>query len=349
MSTPLRELLSRVSNPPNPWHSTTVEWVGPAPEAELVVYEDRTKKVLAKNDSPDIPFTWSLNPYRGCIHACAYCYARPSHMHLDFGAGTDFERRIVVKPDAPQLLREAFERPSWKGEVVAFSGNTDCYQPLEASYGLTRACLAVCAAYHNPVGLITKSALVERDLDLLQRLVHDAHLTVTISIPFADPEVCRAIEPGAPAPARRFKTVRRLAEAGIPVGVNVAPIIPGLSDQDIPTLMERAAEAGAAWVGHTLLRLPGPVAAVFRRRLERLFPLKAAKVMAQIKACRGGRTNDPRFGKRMFGEGPRWLAIQRMIETSRARFGFAERPRPPEHTTFRRPRPPERQLSLGLG
>ena len=184
-----------VSNPPNPWQSTEVSYLEEVPLARLEVFEDHSRQILSHNDSPDIGFSHSVNPYRGCIHGCAYCYARPTHEYLSFGAGTDFERKIVVKPDAPALLRQAFERPSWRGELLMFSGVTDCYQPLEASYRLTRACLAVCAEYRNPVAIITKAPLIERDLDVLLELQRVAQLTVTVSVPIWDTERARAIEP----------------------------------------------------------------------------------------------------------------------------------------------------------
>src|SRR5258708_11852033 len=202
-----------VSNPPNPWLSTEVEYLEEIPDAKLEVYEDHTREILASNDSPDVGFSWSVNPYRGCFHSCAYCYARPTHEYLGLGAGTDFDRKITVKPDAPRLLREAFERPSWKGELIVFSGVTDCYQPLEASYRLTRGCLQVCADYHNPAGIITKAALIERDLDVLERLRREARVGVTVSIPIWNPEHARALEPFVATPARRMKTIERLAAA----------------------------------------------------------------------------------------------------------------------------------------
>src|SRR2546428_9101507 len=207
-----------ISNPPNPWLSTEVEYLDEIPPAKLEVYEDHTREILAHNDSPDVGFSWSVNPYRGCFHACAYCYARPTHEYLGLGAGTDFERKITVKPQAPQLLREAFERPSWKGELVVFSGVTDCYQPLEASYRLTRGCLEVCAEYRNPAGIITKSPLIERDLDVLQQLQRDARVSVSVSIPIWDRGHAHAIEPYVATPQRRMKAIERLAAAGLDVG-----------------------------------------------------------------------------------------------------------------------------------
>src|SRR4051794_36143962 len=265
-----------VSNPPNPWASTEVEYLEePPPEMRLEVYEDQTREILATNDSPDVGFTWSVNPYRGCFHGCAYCYARPSHEYLSFGAGTDFERRIMVKPRAPELLAAAFRRKRWRGETVVFSGVTDCYQPLEASYRLTRRCLEVCADFANPAAIITKAPLIERDLDVLSRLAERASLHVVLSIPFWDAERARAIEPYVATPQRRMRTIAALAARGLRVGVNVAPIIPGLNDQDIPRVLAAAAEAGAVSAGYVLLRLPGSVKQVFEERLRAQLPLAA--------------------------------------------------------------------------
>jgi DNA repair photolyase len=184
-----------IDNPPNPFASVEREWLEEPPAVRLEVYEEESQSILSANDSPDVPFRWSVNPYRGCFHACAYCYARPTHEYLGFGAGTDFESRIVVKSNAPQLLRRAFDRSSWNGELVAFSGNTDCYQPLEAVWRLTRACLEICAEYRNPVGVITRSLLVQRDIDVLQRLHAEAGVHVYFSIPFVEDALARAIEP----------------------------------------------------------------------------------------------------------------------------------------------------------
>ena len=332
--------LRAVSNPPNPFHSGHLEWEGPPPEVDLRIYEDHSRTILSKNTSPDIPFTWSLNPYRGCMHACAYCYARPTHEYLDFGAGTDFDRKIVVKRDAAALLRAAFEKPSWTGELVVFSGNTDCYQPIEATYAITRACLAVCLEYRNPVSLITKSALVERDVDLLAALAQEAVCQVTLSVPFFDAGNARLVEPFAPTPARRFKAMRRLSEAGVPVAVNVAPIIPGLNDEDIPAVLEAAAEAGSRRAGHILVRLPASVNEVFEERIRSAFPLRAEKILHRIEELRGGRRNDARFGGRMKGQGPYWEAVEALFQTTCRRLGLQAEGSLPgtEGSTFRRPR-----------
>src|SRR5437764_1573796 len=292
-----------ISNPPNPWLSTEVEYLEEIPPAELEVYEDHTREILSKNDSPDVGFTWSVNPYRGCLHAWAYCYARPTHEYLGLGAGTDFERKITVKPEAPRLLREAFERRSWKGELVAFSGVTDCYQPLEASYQLTRGCLEVCRDYRNPVCISSQAPLVERDMDLLTELSRVARVSVSVSIPLWDRDHARALEPQVPTPQRRMETVARLAATGIDVGVNVAPMIPGLGDADIPAILEAAAKAGAQWAGFVFLRLPGSVAQVFEERLREQLPLRAERVLSRIREARGGKLYDSRFGVRGRGQG----------------------------------------------
>jgi DNA repair photolyase len=332
--------LRLLANPPNPWASTDVEYLdGEAPCARLEVYEDHTRAILAHNDSPDVGFSWSVNPYRGCFHACAYCYARPSHEYLSFGAGTDFDRKIVVKPQAPQLLREAFDKPGWKGERVVFSGVTDCYQPLEASYRVTRGCLAVCAEYRNPAGIISKSPLVERDIDLMQELTRVASFSVMVSVPFWDEAKARAIEPFVTTPVRRVRAIERLAKAGIRVGVMVAPIIPGLNDEDMGDVLRAAHDAGARHAGMVLLRLPGPVKEVFEERLRAALPLRADKVIRRIQDTRGGKMYDARFTVRGKGEGPYAEAIQALFEQTCARLGMdtGMRHGDPEVSTFRRP------------
>jgi DNA repair photolyase len=333
-------VLRAVANPPNPWATAELEYLdGEAPNAALEVYEDHTRGILAHNDSPDVGFSWSVNPYRGCFHACAYCYARPGHEYLSFGAGTDFDRKIVVKPRAPELLREAFDSPKWRGEVVVFSGVTDCYQPLEASYRLTRDCLKVCSEYRNPAGVISKSALVERDIDVMQELSTVARFSIHVSIPFWDEAKARAIEPFVTTPARRLRAIERLAKAGIPVGVMVAPIIPGLNDEDMGDVLRAARDAGATHAGMVLLRLPGPVREVFESRLRAALPLRAERVLHRIRETRGGKMYDARFGVRGRGEGPYADAIQRLFEQTCARLGLKRGmgEESSEATTFRRP------------
>ena len=331
-------VLRQLSNPDNRFHATAVQWdVEPPPKVSLELYEDRSKNVLSKNDSPDLGFDYSVNPYRGCFHGCAYCYARPSHEYLDFGAGTDFERKLVLKRDAPKLLRARFERPSWKGELVLLSGNTDCYQPLEAVHGLTRACLEVCLDFRNPVSIITKGAVIERDIDLIATLAREAFATVTISLPFLSAEYARAVEPYVPAPARRLQMIERLAAAGIPVGVNVSPIIPGLNDAEAPAILKAAHDAGATFYGCTMVRLPRPVDRVFEARIRETLPLRADRVLSQIEACRGGARNDSRFGERMRGQGARWDVIETMVRATAKRLGMGRAPVVPEPSPFRRP------------
>ena len=483
----------KVSNPPNPWASTHVEYLEEPPEAELEIFEEEARSILAENDSPDLGFRYSLNPYRGCFHACAYCldgdtpilfadgrsrplrevrvgdeligtvlrgrdrrytrtrvlahwstvkpayrvsladgteliasadhrfltergweyvaadsclttddrllgpgsarmaaaalddvevesdpelrvaavtalgvelpmfdlttetgdflasgvvshncYARPSHQWLGYGAGSDFERKIVVKTNAAEVLRATFEKRSWQGERIMFSGDTDCYQPLEASYGLTRACLEVCAAFANPVGVITKSAVIRRDVDLLARLAREARVHVTLSIPFARDDLARRIEPGASAPSRRFDTLRLLSEAGVPTGVAIAPLIPGLTDPDIPEILERAHAAGARTAFMLPLRLPAEVLPVFQERIREVLPEeRVRRIESAVVELRGGsgRMNDPRFGERFRGKGARWEATRALYLLHARRLGFADDPdeQPDAPTTFRRP------------
>ena len=342
--------LRPVANPPNPFASTDTEYLdGDAPGARLQVFEDHSRTLLSKNDSPDVGFNWSANPYRGCFHACAYCYARPTHEYLSMGAGTDFDRKIVIKPHAAELLRDAFEKGSWRGEVIVFSGVTDCYQPLEASYRLTRACLEVCAEYKNPVGIITKSPLVERDIDVLQALAKVTRVGVTVSIPFWDVANARAIEPYVATPERRVHTIEKLAKAGVRVGVNVAPIIPGLNDEDIPDVLRAAKGAGAEYAGRVLLRLPGAVKEVFEERLRAALPLRAERVLRRVRETRGGKMYDARFGTRGTGEGVYAEAIEALFESSARKLGLATGdvwPGESVPTTFARPEKKGPQLRL---
>lgn len=303
-----------VQNPPNPWSSLSSEWLEPAPPIQPKVWEEVAKSILSENQSPDIGFRWSLNPYRGCAHACAYCYARPSHQHLGFGAGTDFDSQIVAKVNAPQLLRQAFARPSWKGELIVFSGVTDCYQPLEASYKLTQGCLEVCLEHRQPVSLITKGALVRRDAGLLASLAAEAAAHVTISLPWIDPAMAQGMEPGAPSPASRLDAIRVLSQAGVPVGVGLAPIIPGLNDSQIPAILEAAAKAGATSAFRTLLRLPAEVEDVFVQRLQEVLPRHAEKVLSLTRQMRGGQLKQSQFGQRFSGQGPLWDSIAQLFE-----------------------------------
>ena len=311
-----------VSNPPNPWSSTHVEWIGEPPPVRLSVYEEQAKTVLVENDSPDVPFRYSVNPYRGCQHACAYCYARPGHQHLGFGAGTDFDSKIVVKTNAAEVLREQLARRSWKGEWIAFSGVTDCYQPLEASYGLTRACLEACREFRNPVGIVTKSALVRRDAELLARFRDFSDPQVYLSIPFADDETARRIEPAVTSVTKRFETLRALSEAGVTTGVAIAPLIPGLNDSHVAEILERAREAGATRAFTILLRLTREVRPIFEERLRQAFPDRADKVLHALDEMRAPQTRAADFGQRMRGAGARWETVRDLFELTKRRLGY---------------------------
>jgi DNA repair photolyase len=343
------------ANPPNRFHAQAVAYdEGEAPASNVTLLDDQSRSILAHNDSPDLGFRWSVNPYRGCQHACAYCYARPTHEYLDLGAGTDFDTKIVIKREAAALLREAFDRPSWQGELVMFSGVTDCYQPVEKELELTRRCLEVCLEYRNPVSVISKSVLVERDIDLFLALTEHARFGLSVSLAFSDNATARAIEPWAPSPDRRFHLIETLAKAGVPVGVMCAPIIPGVNDSQMVTVLERAAAAGATWAGWVLLRLPGAVKQVFEDRVRVAMPLAADKILHRIRQTRGGdKMYDARFGTRGRGEGVYAQMIQQMFDTTVARLGLGHRSRDDSMfdeaeapTTFRRPARPTAQLSL---
>jgi DNA repair photolyase len=322
-----------LDNPPNPYHTAEREWLVPPPESRLEVFAEEARSILTENDSPDLPFRWSVNPYRGCQHACAYCYARPYHEFLDWGAGTDFDTKLVVRQNAPELLRKALAKPTWQRESLTFSGVTDCYQPIEASFGITRKCLAVCEEFANPVAVVTKGALVRRDADLLARIHKRASAAVFISTTFADPEMSTLIEPQAPSPAQRFETIRHLTEAGVPVGVMVAPIIPGLNDREVARILEKAAQAGAIAATCTAVRLSGSVRPVFLSRIKEALPARAKRIEARIRDIRSGNLSNPNFGERMKGDGPYWDSIMELFHKTRERVGLAseipERPLPP--------------------
>ncbi|MGZ8845984.1 MAG: radical SAM protein [Pyrinomonadaceae bacterium] len=330
-----------VVNPPNPWLTHSVEWIGEPPAAKIEVFEEtETRTIISSNDSPDVAFDHSINCYRGCVHGCTYCFSRPTHEYLDFGAGTDFERKIVVKVNAPALLRRELMRPSWKGEHIVFSFTSDPYIPLEANYKLTRACLEVCAEFRNPVGIVTKSALIRRDIDVLQELSREASLGVYFSIPFDDYDIARALEPFAPSPNARFSAMKELADAGIQVGIGIAPTIPGLTT-DIPRLLKRARHCGATKAFINMLRLPGSVAPYFEQRLREKLPTKADRVLNRIRDARGGKLNSSVFGERMRGKGQYWQAQEKLFSIYAKRLGFNEHrvgsDYHSEQNSFRRP------------
>jgi len=328
-----------VENPPNPWLTHSTEWIGEPPEAKLEVFEEtETRKIITHNDSPDVGFDYTVNCYRGCIHGCTYCFSRPTHEYLGYGAGTDFDRKIIAKVNAPELLRKELMKPSWKGDEIVFSFTSDPYIPLEANYKLTRRCLEVCAEFRNPVGIITKSAMIRRDIDVLKELSQNARLGVFFTIPFTDVDVARAVEPFAPLPAARFHAMADLAAAGITVGIGIAPVIPGLSS-DIPVLLHLAKEAGARHAFINMLRLPGSVAPYFEERLREKLPTKVDRVLNRIREARDGKLNSSVFGERMRGKGQYWEATERLFKIHCERLGFNRtHVRAAQNTTtFRRP------------
>lgn len=309
-----------------------------------VLFQDATRTILARNDSPDLPFTWGLNPYRGCEHGCVYCYARPSHEHLGFSAGLDFETKIVVKHDAPRLLAETFQKPSWEPAVVSMSGNTDAYQPVERKLHITRDCLAVFARHRNPVAIVTKNALVLRDRDVLQELAaHDA-VQVFISLTSLRDDLAGAMEPRASRPGARLKAIEGLAEAGIPVGVFIAPLVPGLTDEEVPALLQAAADHGARTAHYQLLRLPGLVQALFEEWLRRTYPDRADAVLNRLLDMRNGNLQEARFGHRMRGSGEWTAVLNQLFRAARTRTGLDARMPPLSTDHFRRL--PGGQMSL---
>ncbi len=301
-------------------------------------FRDDTQSIIAWNDSPDIPFRAGCSPYRGCEHGCAYCFARPSHEYLGFSAGLEFESRILVKPRAPELLREQLSKKSWEPQVVAMSGITDVYQPIERRLGLTRKCLEVFAEFRNPVAIITKNHLITRDVDLLAELAQYDAVSVCISLTSLDPELAKTLEPRASTPSRRLAAIRELTAAGVPVRVLTAPIIPGLNDHELPALLAAAAEAGALDAGYVLVRLPLAVEPVFSEWLERNRPGEKEKILGRIRECRGGVIYRGKFGERMQGTGPAAERLAQLFEISARRAGFREDERSrrsPEGTVMR--------------
>jgi DNA repair photolyase len=273
----------------------------PAPRTQFL--QDHTRTIITYNDSPDIGFQASVNPYRGCEHGCIYCYARPTHEYLGFSAGLDFETKIMVKENAPEWLRNELAAPRWKPQVIAMSGVTDCYQPVERKLKLTRRCLAVLAEFRNPVCVITKNFLVTRDIDLLGELARCQAAMVFISVTTIDRALTPKLEPRASLPGRRLAAIAALARANVPVGVLVAPVIPALTDHELPAIIAAAAEAGAKYAGYVPLRLPFGLGKLFEQWLTEHFPERANKVLNQVRGLRGGALNDPRYGTRMRGEG----------------------------------------------
>lgn len=304
-----------------------VDWApGDAqPEARTEFYRDTSKSVITLNDSPDVPMDAMVNPYRGCEHGCIYCYARPYHEYLGLSAGVDFERRIFVKERAPELLRAELMSKSWRPQRIGLSGVTDPYQPVERRLALTRGCLEVLAEFRNPVAVITKNHLVTRDIDVLLPLVPHQAVQVFLSITTLDDELAGMMEPRASRPALRVQAVKQLADAGIPVGVMVAPIIPGLTDHEVPAILEAAAAAGAFTAGHNVVRLPHGVKDLFAEWLGTHLPDRKEKVLNRLRAMRGGKLTDSTFGQRMVGAGPFADSIHQMFDLHRRRTGLTKR------------------------
>ena len=316
------------------------------PPFRTEVTEERARTVITRNASPDIAFDRSINPYRGCEHGCVYCFARPTHAYHGLSAGLDFETRLFVKPDAPELLRRELNAPGYRPRVIAMGTNTDPYQPIERQYQVTRRILEVLAEFRHPVGIVTKSGLVARDIDILAPMAAQGLVKVALSVTTLDPKLARLMEPRAASPGRRLETIRRLSEAGIPVAVLTAPLIPALNDSEVERILDAAKAAGAQEAGYVTLRLPLEVADLFREWLVTHFPDKARHVLALMRQIHGGRDYDATFGKRQRGDGPYAWALGRRFEVAARRLGLAGRGLRLSTALFRPPARAGQQLSL---
>jgi DNA repair photolyase len=309
-------------------------------------YVDDSKTVVTENDSPDVGFRYSLNPYRGCSHGCSYCYARPTHEYFELSAGLDFETKIFVKERAPELFREWLSRASWKPEPIMFSGVTDCYQPAERHFKLTRRCLEVALETRQPVCIVSKNALVTRDLDLLAEMAKRKLVSVAISITTLDQSLVRVMEPRTSSPEARLRTLTELSQAGVPTRVMIAPVVPGLTDSEMPAILKAAGAAGADSAAYILLRLPRSVREVFLDFLTRCLPQQKQRVESRIRSTRGGDLYDTRWGKRMRGTGELAEQIRRTFEVFSRRYGLDRKSEPLDTTQFRRPLPASGQQRL---
>ncbi|HVZ66470.1 MAG TPA: PA0069 family radical SAM protein [Lacunisphaera sp.] len=323
---------------PDPeWQNAAAEGVEP-PSPRTQFYFDGTESLLTHHDSPDIGAGWSINCYRGCEHGCAYCFARPTHEYLGWSSGLDFETRILVKQRAPEILRAELSSPRWRPEPIMMSGVTDCYQPAERHFKLTRGCLEVLAEFRQPVGIITKNFLVTRDLDLLTELARYQCVSVTVSVTTLDPGLAGKLEPRAARPELRLRAIRMLAAAGVPVGVLVAPVIPGLTDHELPAILAAAAAAGARHAGYVALRLPFAVKDVFIHWLETHAPSRKERVLSRVRELRGGKLYDATFGARMRGQGIFAEQLQQLFTVAARRAGLNTlRTFPLSTAHFRRP------------
>jgi len=297
------------------------------PRPRTQYFRDGTKTIITRNNSPDVGFETSLNPYRGCEHGCIYCYARPTHEYLGFSAGLDFESKIMVKAGAAALLRAELESPGWEPQVLVMSGVTDPYQPIERKLRITRGCLEVLAKFRNPVAIITKNRLVTRDVDLLRKLADYHAAAVNISVTSLDPKLQRVLEPRTSSPEARLDAIRRVRATGVPIGVMVAPIIPGLTDHEVPKILEACAKAGAQFAGYTIVRLPWAVAPLFEHWLEEHFPERKEKVLGRIRHLRGNRLNNSQWHTRMTGEGIFAEQVASLFEVGCRRAGLGKRPK----------------------
>ncbi len=329
-------------NPPNRFERLHVDrsgWVDPDdPVPETTLLTDSTRSILAHNNAPDVGFDVGINPYRGCSHGCSYCYARPTHEYLGLSAGLDFETKILVKPRAPELLRKALSSPGWRPRVIGMSGNTDAFQPVERRLRITRRCLEVLADFRNPVSIVTKSYLVTRDVDLLTRLAEHQAISVVLSVTTLKKDLHRIMEPRASTPARRLGAIRVLADSGIPVGVNVAPVVPGLTDHEIPEILRAASEAGATFANYIVLRLPWGMKELFSDWLERHLPERKQKVLNRVRELRGGKLYDGRYETRGRGEGPWANQLKHLFSVSRTKYGLDRYPTL-SAASFRKPIP----------
>lgn len=345
-----------LSNPPGRFDLTGVDafddgWYRDAdPESvATTVQPENARSVISTNDSPDVGFDYSINPYRGCEHGCIYCYARPSHAYMGLSPGLEFETRLFYKADAACLLREELARPGYVCKPIMLGANTDPYQPVERRLEVTRSILQVLAACHHPVAIVTKSVGVARDIDILADMAREQLAAVVISITTLDADTKRTLEPRAASPEARLRTIRVLAAAGIPVGVLVAPVVPAITDHEMERILEAAAQAGATSAGYVLLRLPYEVKDLFREWLEQHYPQRAHHVMSLVRDARGGRDNDPNFGTRMRGTGPYAQLLRARFQLAARRLGLdSMRGRPLRTGLFRPPRETSPQLQLDL-
>lgn len=337
-----------VTNPPNRFDRLVYERDEEAEADEsspnTIFLRDPTRTILAKNDSPDVGFERSINPYRGCEHGCVYCFARPTHEYLGFSAGLDFETRILVKEDAPSLLREELSAPRWKPQVIAMSGVTDPYQPIERKLRITRGCLEVLAEFRNPLFVITKNQLVSRDADLLSELAQHDAAAVFLSMTTLDGELARVMEPRTSQPSLKLEAIRDLTAAGVPVGVMIGPVIPGLTDHEMPSIIAAAVEAGAQFASYVMLRLPWAVAGIFEAWLEEHFPDRKEKVLNRVRDMRGGNLNDPKWGVRKRGEGIFAEQVRSLFTVASRKAGIEGRSPHLSVESFRKPAGPQQRL-----